>query len=112
MGRLQLILGREVGATFFGYTGGLDEFVTLDANDELIVVGYKSVVVEIPIVEWEPFRTYGAKQALGLRFQFGAGFDKPLSATVLDPVGAPAPALQTRYFGFLRLVFEGRRYLK
>ncbi len=112
VGRLQFILGREVGATFFGYTGGLDEFVTLDANDELIVVGYKSVVVEIPIVEWEPFRTYGAKQALGLRFQFGAGFDKPLSATVLDPVGAPAPDLQTRYFGFLRLVFEGRRYLK
>jgi hypothetical protein len=112
LGRLQFVLGREVGATFFGYTGGLDEFVTLDSNDELIVVGYKSVVVEIPIVEWEPFRFYGAKQALGLRFQFGAGFDKPLSATVLDPPGAPVPDLQTRYFGYLRLVFEGRRYLE
>jgi len=112
VGRLQFVLGREVGATFFGYTGGVDEFVTLDSTGELIVVGYKSVVVEIPIVEWEPFRFYGSKQALGVRFQFGAGFDKPLSATVLDPPGAPVPDLQTRYFGFLRLVFEGRRYLK
>ena len=49
---------------------------------------------------------------MSIRFQFGGGFDKPLSATVLEPVGAPVPDLQTRYFGYLRLVFEGRRYLK
>ena len=83
-----------------------------EAPDDLMVVGFKSVTVEIPAIEWEPFRFYGSRQALGVRFQFGAGFDKPLSATVLDPPGAPLPDLQTRYFGFLRLVFEGRRYLK
>ncbi len=114
VGRLQFVLGREVGATFYGYAGGLDELVTLnpDDPDDLLVVGFKSVTVEIPIVEWEPFRYYGSRQALGIRFQFGAGFDKPLFATVLDPPGAPVPDLQTRYFGFLRLVFEGRRYFK
>jgi hypothetical protein len=112
VGRFQFMLGREAGATFYGYTGGLDELVTLnpDDPDELIVVGFKSVTVEIPAIEWEPFRFYGSRQALGIRFQFGAGFDKPLSATVLDPPGAPLPDLQTRYFGFLRMIFEGRRY--
>ena len=114
VGRFQFMLGREVGATFYGYTGGLDELVTLNPDDpeELMVVGFKSVTVEVPAIEWEPFRFYGSRQALGIRFQFGAGFDKPLSATVLDPPGAPVPDLQTRYFGFLRMIFEGRRYFE
>ena len=112
VGRFQIVLGREVGATFYGYTGGLDQFVTLDPADNLVVVGYKSVVVEIPVIEWEPLRFYGSRQAMSIRFQFGGGFDKPLSATVLEPAGSSRPDLQTRYFGYLRLVFEGRRYLK
>ncbi len=56
-------------------------------------------------------RKNAIEQALGLRFQFGAGFDKPLEAIVIDPPGATVPSLQTRYFGYVRLVFEGRRYL-
>jgi hypothetical protein len=111
IGSFQLMVGREVGAIFYGYTGGLDEFVTFDpATGEAEIVGYKSVVVEIPVLEYRAFRSYGSKQALDLRLQFGAGFDKPLSAEILDPPGAPAPDLHTRYFGYMRLVFEGRRY--
>ncbi len=112
VGSFQLVLGREVGATFFGFTGGLDELFTLDAEkDDVVIVGFRSVLVEVPLVEYEPFRSYGARQSLGIRFQFGAGFDKPLEVRVLDPPGAPPPSLRTRYFGYLRLVFEGRRYL-
>ncbi len=112
IGSFQLMLGREAGAIFYGYTGGLDEFVTLDpTTGDAEIVGYRSVVVEIPVLEYRAFRSYGAKQALDLRLQFGAGFDKPLFAKSIDPPGAPKPNLQTRYFGYLRLVFEGRRYL-
>jgi hypothetical protein len=111
IGSFQLMVGREVGAIFYGYTGGLDEFVTIDpATGETEIVGYRSVVVEIPALEYRAFRSYGSKQALDLRLQFGFGFDKPLEAEILDPPGAPAPNLRTRYFGYMRLVFEGRRY--
>jgi hypothetical protein len=112
VGTFQFVLGREADATFYGFTGGLDEFVTLDPErDDLVVVGYRSVVVEIPVLEYQVFRSYGSRQALDLRFQFGGGFDKPLEARAIDPPGATAPSLQTRYFGYVRLVFEGRRYL-
>jgi hypothetical protein len=111
VGSFQLMLGREVGATFYGFTGGLDEFVTLDpVNDELLIVGFRSVLVEVPILEYQAFRSYGSRQTLGLKFQFGAGFDKPVKAVAIDPAGAAVPSLQTRYFGYVRLVFEGRQY--
>jgi hypothetical protein len=112
VGSFQAVLGREVGATFYGFTGGLDELFTLDAEkDDVLIVGFRSVLVEVPILEYQPFRYYGSRQTLGIRFQFGAGFDKPLKVRVLDPPGARPPSLHTRYFGYVRLVFEGRRYL-
>jgi hypothetical protein len=110
VGTVQVMVGREVGATFYGFSGGLDELVTV-VDDELAVVGFRSVLVEIPVFEYEPFRSYGAKQTLGLRFQFGAGFDKPVKVKAIEPPGVTPPSLHTRYFGYVRLVFEGRRYL-
>ena len=111
IGSFQLMVGREVGAIFYGYTGGLDEFITLNpSTGEAEIVGYRSVVVEIPVLEYRFYRSYGSKQALDLRLQFGGGFDKPLKAEIIDPPGARVPDLQTRYFGYMRLVFEGRRY--
>ncbi len=112
VGSVQFVVGREVGATFYGFTGGLDELVTLDfEKDDAVIVGFRSVLVEVPVLEYQPFRSYGSRQSLGIRFQLGAGFDKPLRVRGLDPPGAPPPSLKTRYFGYLRLVFEGRRYL-
>ena len=105
-------LGREVGVTFYGFTGAHDELFTLDAEkDDVVIVGFRSVLVEVPLLEYQPFRAYGSRQFAGNPFQLGAGFDKPLKVQVLDPPGAPPPSLRTRYFGYLRLVFEGRRYL-
>jgi hypothetical protein len=110
IGHFQLMIGREVGATFYGFTGGGDEFVTF-VGEQAVVVDLRSVQVEIPVLEYEPFRTYGAKQTLDLKFQFGAGFDKPVRARPIDPPGFPPPDLNTRYFGYIRMVFEARRYL-
>jgi hypothetical protein len=41
--------------------------------------------------------------------QFGAGFDTPFDAQSLIP-GQPVPPLKTRYFAFVRIFFDGRRY--
>jgi hypothetical protein len=113
IGHFQFVLGREVGATFFGFAGGYDTLVTATGNPDdpdLVIVGVRTISVEVPIIEWEPFRSYGSQQTLGLRFQLGAGLDTPVRVRVLDPPDAPLPQLNTRYFGYLRLVFEARRY--
>ena len=111
IGSFQIMVGREAGAIFYGYTGGLDEFVTIDpVTGETEIVGFRSVTVEVPALEYRAFRSYGSKQALDLRLQFGFGFDKPLKAEIIEPPGATPPNLRTRYFGYMRLVFEGRRY--
>jgi hypothetical protein len=113
IGHFQFVLGREVGATFFGFAGGYDTLVTETGNPDdpdLVVIGVRTISIEVPIVEWEPFRSYGSQQTLGLRFQLGAGLDTPVRVRVLDPPNAAVPQLNTRYFGYLRLVFEARRY--
>ena len=100
VGSFQLVLGREVGATFYGFTGGLDELFTSGRRERRRRHrGFRSVLVEVPLLEYEAFRSYGARQSLGVRFQFGAGFDKPVKVQVLDPPGSPPPSLRTRYFG-------------
>ncbi len=113
VGHLQLVLGREIGATFYGFAGGYDTLVTVTGSEndpELVVVGVRTISLEAPLLEWEPFRSYGSQQTLGLRIQLGAGLDTPVRVRVLDPPAAPVPELKTRYFGYLRLVFEARRY--
>jgi hypothetical protein len=113
IGHLQLVLGREAGATFYGFAGGYDTLVTAIGSEEdpdLVIVGVRTISIEFPVVEWEPFRSYGARQTLGIRFQLGGGMDIPVRVRVLDPPTAPMPQLSTRYFGYLRLAFEARRY--
>jgi hypothetical protein len=41
--------------------------------------------------------------------QIGAGLDRPLDAETLI-AGQVLPKLKTRYFGYLRIYFDGRRY--
>ncbi|HEY6929818.1 MAG TPA: hypothetical protein VJA66_09105 [Thermoanaerobaculia bacterium] len=113
LGNVQLVLGREIGATFYGFAGGYDTLVTVtgsEKNPQLVVVGVRTISLEMPVLEWEPFRSYGSQQTLGLRIQLGAGLDMPVRTRVLDPPGSPVPHLETRYFGYLRLALETRRY--
>lgn len=115
MGRVQFCLGREVGATFYGYSGGEDKFLAVgtspeDGSSYLAPVALRSVDVDLPIVEIRPFRDFGANQTSALMIQIGAGGDFPTKVTVLAPSTKPEPDLAPSYYGYLKIVFDWRRY--
>lgn len=111
LGRLQFCLGREVGATFYGYSGGEDQFLVLSETDKLVPIALRSIDVELPIVELRPLRDFATTQRATLVFQIGAGADFPTKITVLPPSTAPEPDLKPSYYGYIKLAFDWRRYL-
>ena len=114
LGRVQFCLGREVGATFYGYSGGEDAFLALTITDtgtkKLVPVSLRSIDFDIPIVEIRPFRDFSEHQTSALLFQIGAGADVPQKVTVHYPPGTPTPDLKTSYYGYVRVFFDWRRY--
>ncbi len=111
VGRFQFVVGREATATFYGYVGGADEFLALTPDlSHLYVVSLRSIRLEIPVLEYRPFREFATTQATSLSFQFGFGWDFPTKVSVQVPTGLPPPSYRTVPFGFLRLQFDWRRY--
>ena len=111
VGRFQFVVGREATATFYGYVRGEDEFLALTPDlSHLYVVGLRSIRLEIPFLEYRPFREFATTQATSLSFQLGFGWDFPTKVTVKAPTGLPPPDYRTVSFGFLRVQFDWRRY--
>ena len=66
LGRVQFVLGREVGASFFGYSGGEDQlFVATPGagSGSLTAISLRSIRWDFPIVEVRPFRSFATTQA-------------------------------------------------
>jgi hypothetical protein len=114
IGSLQFVAGREVAVNLFGYLGGKDAFLavsgrTADGAPIFEPVAFRSIEWDFPVLELRPLREYGTRYSFSTLVQFGAGFDTPISAESLV-TGQPVPPLKTRYFGFVRVFFDGRRY--
>ena len=112
VGRFQIVLGREVGATFYGYTGGTRPIRHARPGGQprrrRLQIGGRGGPdhrVGAPPLLWIPT---GHEHPLPVRRRLR----QAALGDGTGAVGAPVPDLQTRYFGYLRLVFEGRRYLK
>lgn len=115
LGRMQFCLGREFGATFYGYSGGEDKFLAVGTSPEdgttyLAPVALRSVDFDLPILEIRPFRDFGQNQSSAVFLQIGAGADVPTKVTVLAPSTKPEPDLAPSYYGYLKLQFDWRRY--
>ncbi len=111
-GDVQFVAGREVGVTLFGY-GTKDAFLALVGPPEDPVVApiaVKSLQWDFPVLEYRPFREYGTRFTFATFVQLGLGFDQPVSSEIVGRPDLPSPRLQTRYFGYLRVFFDGRRY--
>lgn len=111
IGRFQFVLGRELGATFYGY--GFENTTILPGarlGDEPRVVNFKSINFELPILEYRPYRAFDTRQSSAVLVQFYAGIEVPQRTTVSWPLGAPAPKLETIYSLGLRMIFDWRRY--
>ena len=111
IGRFQFVLGRELGLTFYGLSGD-DRVIAPGATPGASgrVVDYKSVLFDMPILEYRPYRSFAANQSSSVLFQLFAAADVPYSADVVSPAGAPGVDLRTVWSVGLRLVFDWRYY--
>jgi hypothetical protein len=111
IGRFQFVLGRELGATFYGY--GLQNTVIAPPaapGAEARVVDLKSIYFDLPILEYRPYRAFDTRQSSAVLIQLFAGADVPQKTRVTWPPGAPAVKLDTIYSIGLRVIFDWRRY--
>jgi hypothetical protein len=110
VGTVQLLLGREVGLTLFGFVGGDDPYQSLDpASGAYRTVALKTMEIDVPIVEYRPVRAFDRRTALGLLVQSGLTFDLPTSARFVS--GEGSLALTPSLLAYLRFAFDGRLYL-
>jgi hypothetical protein len=112
VGDVQVVAGREVGVTLFGY-GTKDAFLGVvgpPEDPEIVPLAVKSLQWDFPVLEYRPFREYGTRYTFAMFVQLGLGFDQPVSAVLVEQPGVPAPPLKTRYLAYLRIFFDGRRY--
>ena len=114
IGRFQFVLGREVGLSF--YRSRRDDPMLIQTPGveptNATLVAIRSMQVELPILEYRPFRTFSLNQSSSLMIQLYTGFDTPLQSSVVFPEGAPKPALRTIGLGGIRVVFDWRYYLQ
>ena len=74
------------------------------------IIEYKSVLFDLPILEYCPYRSFASSRSTALLFQFFTAWDVPYSASVASPAGAPASNLNTVFSIGLRTSFDWRYY--
>jgi len=114
IGRFQFMLGREVGLSF--YRSRQDDSMPIPTPGvgptNTTRVAFRSLQVELPFLEYRPFRSFALDQSSSLVLQFYGGFDTPFQSSVVSPEGAPKPGLRTVGLGGIRVVFDWRYYLQ
>src|SRR5262249_18061466 len=96
-GVFQIVLGREVQGTLYGYLGErtIPLVVTPIAGGstpQLGVVALRTLALSFPAVEWTPFRTFATQVAFSFQLQLGFGVELPTSVQVRYPSSAAAPS--------------------
>lgn len=111
-GRFQLVLGREIGVTLYGL-GSEDETLLapgVPPGSGPRVVEFDSTYIELPILEYRPYRSFDTTQSSALVVTLFGGVDIPNDGGVVYPPGAPGADLDRVYSIGVRLVFDWRRY--
>ena len=109
-GRFQFVLGREIGVTFYGELSDDTVFAGGDTPDSLRIIGFKSTYVDLPILEYRPYRAFDTTQSSAAIFQLYAGIDEPRDERVIAPEGASVIRFDRVYSLGVRIIFDWRRY--
>jgi hypothetical protein len=113
-GRLQFVLGREVGVSIYR-DGGDHPFLLPTPGvppNNTTLVSLNSLEVEFPVFEFRLFRDFSINQSSGLMLQPYVGFNTPTKVSVISPTGAPNPDAHTIVTTGVRVVFDWRHYFK
>lgn len=113
-GRFQIILGRELAITLYGFGSQSDRVlmpVTSGDASSVTFVGLRTLSLELPIVAYRPFRSFTSDQTSGLTLHLYAGWDVPLQADYILPQrGALSPDVRAIATVGVRLFFDWRAY--
>ncbi len=110
-GRFQFVLGREVGFTFYGASGNARVIApAAAAGDPARVVSYESLCLDLPVLEYRPYRAFDSTQSSTVLVVLFTSVDFPRAAKVVFPADAPGVDLGTVWSVGLRLVFDWRYY--
>ena len=112
-GRFQFVLGREVAVYLYGRTKERDALFNVAPDENLNILSYRSTQIEIPFLEYRPFRSFDADQRSSLFIQLYGAVDIPSNVEVLTSTSEnpTTPELKTIWSLGLRLVFDWRHYL-
>jgi len=122
IGAFQLLIGREVAATFYGYAGDRVENIgvaapgaTVPYNSDLVFLSYRVLSFDFPTFEYRPLREYATNQALTFAIQFGWGVEFPnqvryVSKLTVPAATGPTPDLATAWMIYMRIHFDTRYY--
>jgi hypothetical protein len=110
LGRFQIVIGREVGVTFYGLTGKDELVAPGDTPGTIRLVGVRSTTIDLPVLEFRPYRAFAANQSSAVLVQLFTGIDMPRGGEVVVPAGDPNVPLHNVWFVGLRLVFDWRYY--
>ncbi len=121
IGAFQLLIGREVAATFYGYTDRVQNVgvaapgATVPYNSDLVFLSYRVLTLDFPTFEYRPLREYSTNQALTFAIQFGWGVEFPnqvqyVSKLTLPAATGPTPELATSWMIYMRIHFDSRYY--
>ena len=112
-GVFQIVAGREARVVLFGFMSDLLGVVpggTLpDGSNPYVVVQFKAVQLEFPVLEWTPFRTFATQLTFAAQLQLGFSVSLPVSTQVLYPAGSPFSS-DPGWSIWLRGVFDGRYF--
>ena len=114
VGRFQLMLGREASVSFYKMNSHNPMVLSTPHVPPFnrTVVSLSTIQVDLPFVEYRPFRTFSRNQSSSVLIQGYVGFDTPTESSVISPAGAPAPHLRTTVLTGIRVAFDWRYYLK
>jgi len=114
IGRFQFILGREISVNFYGHFRETDVMLqqTVDFTGKKIValVSYRSTRIEVPILEYRPFRSFSVDQSSKIFAQIYGGVDIPSNVNLIEPKNIPVPKFENIWLLGLRLAFDWRYY--
>lgn len=113
VGKFQFILGREITLQFYGLNGNdvfWQETTDFMNNEKLALLSYRSARIELPVLEYRPFRSFAFDQSSKLFFQLYGGVDIPYGEDLILPDTVNTPVLDNIWYMGIRLAFDWRYY--
>jgi len=112
VGYVEMVAGRIVDATFHGASARVRTFAYVDddlGEPALASVGFRSVTLTFPLVEYTPLRMFAQTLTAALQIQLAYAIDLPFDMTNYG--GGAAPEWGPAHMFLMRLSLTGRGYL-